>query len=155
MIVNDIRNIIIIIFIISIIYFCFLYVYHLSNAFEKVLARKGYQYTNKQFDPTKYSVIDVPDKFKCFLNEDSCEQNNITLFTVCVSVIYFIIGRTFPDHYMIAIFSSIGFQIFRQSIGLGSSFITDPLANITAYTLGSISCPNKCRFAEKYEIVLK
>src|SRR5438067_13588448 len=107
MIINKVGSIIIIVFVISIIYICFSYL------------KSGL---------TKDSVIDVPTNIKCFFSEDNCEQNNITAFTLCVSVIYFIIGYAYPDQYLVAIFSSIGFQVFKQWFRTSDSgsFIVDP-----------------------------
>lgn len=130
MIINDIEKIIVLILIISIIY------------------AGMFQYAN-------YSVIDVPTNIKCFFEEDHCEQNNITIPAICASIVYGIIGFNFPDNYGLAIFSSIGFQILRHSLGYGSSYIIDPLMNITAYTFGSVISSKQYKFKEKYTIISK
>jgi len=131
MIINYIRQIIILIIIISIVYI--------------LLSRMNLGQS--------YPVLMVPTNIKCFMDEDSCEQNNITIFTLIISALYGFIGYNFPDQYGVAIFSSVGFQILRQWMGYGSSYIVDPLANITAYTLGSIICPKQSKFREKYDSV--
>jgi hypothetical protein len=118
-----IRNIIIIIIIAAIGYFFSLY------------TRLG---TTINFG--KKSVINVHHDVKCFFKEPNCEENNITLFTLFMSGIYFMIGYKYPDYYITIFALSIGSQIFLQYMNpsFQSSFIVDPLANLTGYALGSI-----------------
>lgn len=118
-----IRNIIIIVIIASIGYFFSVY------------TKLG---TTMNFG--KLSVINVHRNVKCLFEEKNCEENNITLFTLFMSGIYFMIGYKYPDYYITIFALSIGSQIFLQYLnpGFNSSFIVDPLANLTGYALGSI-----------------
>src|ERR1044071_2339741 len=79
------------------------------------------------------SIIEIPVDIKCVFNEELCEQNDVTVFTILISLIYFILGYVYPNKFAIAIFSSFGYQIVRHATGHGSSYLIDPLANITAY----------------------
>jgi hypothetical protein len=87
---------------------------------------------------TKVSVIDVPHDIKCVFKEEGCEENNITPFTLCMSLLYFLVGYKIPGYYITALVLALGTQIIRQYIDSQGSFVIDPLANMTGYTLGSI-----------------
>lgn len=90
------------------------------------------------FDLNKLTMVGVPHDIKCAFGESYCEQNDITAFTLVMSILYFIVGYNIPDYYITVFTLSVGFQIFLYNIGSNSSFIVDPLANMTGYALGSV-----------------
>jgi len=91
----------------------------------------------------KQTMIDVPYDIKCAFQEKNCEENDITAFTLCMSGLYFLIGYKIPDYYITVFALSIGSQILLQYMGHNSSFIVDPLANLTGYAIGSILSPKE------------
>src|SRR5579863_6332666 len=101
----EIKNIILITLIVSIAYICSICTLFGSNHLAKL------------------SMIRLPYDIKCIFKEKNCEQNDITIFTLVMSLIYFMIGYKIPDHYLTVITLAIGSQILLQYMGYGSSFI--------------------------------
>jgi hypothetical protein len=97
--------------------------------FVYVLGKTGYISTK---------MIMIHHDIKCIFKEEGCEKNDITLFTLCMSVLYFLVGYNIPHYYITAFVLSIGFQIVRQYMDAEASYLIDPLANITGYALGSV-----------------
>jgi len=101
------------------------------------------------------SVIDVPHQLKCALNESNCENNNITFFTLYTSLFFGIGGYYIPNQYILALIVSVGIQFCRLYFGVESesSFIIDPLANMTFYAVGNCLRPViEPEFIEKYKV---
>lgn len=98
-------------------------------------------------------ILGVPDRIKCALSESNCQQNDLSLQTIIVSLFFMLAGYYNPHSYFIAFSVAIGAQAVRYYLDGNSSFIVDPLANMTAYAIGSILSGNS--YDKKYTVTVQ
>ena len=82
-------------------------------------------------------LMTVPSGLKCLFNESDCEYNDLSIQTIIISLFFMLGGYHTPDSYFSALCVSIGSQALRYWIDGQSSFVIDPMANMTAYAIGS------------------
>lgn len=109
----------------------------------------------RRFVPQR-TVVEVPSKLKCALNEPSCDYNDLNLHTIIISLFFMLAGYYRPDSYGSALIISLGTQAVRYYFDGKSSFIIDPMANMTGYAIGSILA-NRFggSYDQKYTVMIK
>jgi hypothetical protein len=100
----------------------------------------------------KNILLKIPRSIKCALDESKCDENDLSMFTVSVSIIYLLVGYMYPNYYFTAIVITYITQVIKYNMGYPTSLIIDPLANVTGYTIGSVISPPQLLLKEKYQI---
>jgi len=110
------------------------------------------------FALSQNKIIDVPMSIKCLIETNNCEAGDINMWTLIRAGMFGVIGYLFPGHYILVIVVSVIMEYFEPVVGINANFIINPLANLTAYTIGSLLSDKEgglvCEYQTKYQVVM-
>jgi len=103
---------------------------------------------------SQIKIADIPYSIKCIFKEPGCEEGNIDGWSICLALVYFIIGLIVPHQYITILVISILLEVIKTYTGNNSRYIINPLISLTGYMIGSICSTRKTSYP-KHQILVQ
>lgn len=90
------------------------------------------------FEIYNINIINVPYSVKCFYGENDCYQGDINGSEIPYFILFFLLGRKWPNRALLAFLLSMIIEIAKHKMGLNHKYIINPLIALTGYMIGSV-----------------